>query len=103
MKKKIKVIEKVIEIEKPKATKEVLKIELDYYLRGAQIYSFTLFAFIIIYIALLNFVKITIEEYTQVFTIVFIFSMCLGIVLTVAHFYKAKKTLEKLRIYGQIS
>jgi hypothetical protein len=100
MAQKIKVIEKVIEIEKPKVSKETLKLELDYYLRGAQVYSFTLFAFIVIYVALLNFVKVSIQEYSLVFVTFFIFSMCLGIAMTVAHFYKAKKTLEILRSFG---
>jgi len=80
--------------------KEFLKIELDYYLRTAQIYAFTLFAFIVIYIILMNFFALNVKEYTQAFLIVFIFSMCLGVILTAANFVRAKKILEKLRAVG---
>lgn len=80
-----------------KDTKEFLKIELDFYLRTAQIYAFTLFAFIVIYIILINFFTLYLKEYTQPFLIVFIFSMCLGIILTAVSFARAKKILEQLR------
>jgi len=46
----------------------------------------------------MNFFALNMKEYTQAFLIVFIFSMCLGVILTAANFARAKKILEKLKV-----